>query len=666
MNEQPVLALDFGTTNTYMSKCPAAKIASEGVDFGHGQDGMSTVVLYRRDKPPIVGETAMEEYGDATEAERRNACYELRAQFKPDIARSNEARQYAVDFLQGILTEAEQRHIDINPKTRRVMVGAPSEADAEYRQALTQAAEQAGYGAIHIVDEPKGAIYHHVQRKDITPLEAIQGTLVVDFGGGTCDFAHIVRGEVRTSWGDMYLGGRLFDDLFFQWFVDQNPAAMKQMQREHAVFYTFWVTCRQIKEKFSMAMGMDREKTFRKIVGEYGRLHDATWAEYLERAAHYQPSTILLEHLRSINPRMTEFLESKSTLDLHAWFRQALRSGLEDQRLREQPVTCAVLTGGSSSWPWVYDDTRTVLTDLGFHPRIVRSDRPYATIAMGLAAIPALQQHLGRTQTDLQREKDDFIACKAMRLFHDDIASAADRIAHEVAMALFDAKIAPLLRAFREQGGSVAGLRKQIEERTTAYERDLQKTISDTMNSVFSGLSTRIAEALAHWFQQHDLLVDQPLKHNGNDRATETGLDIAAPDVFSGIQNTITILGVAIGSTVIAGISGGGGIALIISGPLGLVIGAVIGFIATTLLTRYGLKKARIIAEHYEGIPTWFLKATITDAKIVRIREDLIARIKKRIQETGEHEKSAFEDSVRKRVEQEIDNLSAIMKIGMG
>ena len=52
------------------------------------------------------------------------------------------------------------------------------------------------------------------QTKKIDPK-----SLVVDFGGGTCDFAFMYRGMVRNSWGDMELGGRLFDDLFFQWFI---------------------------------------------------------------------------------------------------------------------------------------------------------------------------------------------------------------------------------------------------------------------------------------------------------------------------------------------------------------------------------------------------------------------------------------------------------------
>ena len=122
------------------------------------------------------------------------------------------ARGYARDFLAGLLEVARRQNKDIAPIERQVIFGVPSEASAAWRDALSAIAREAGYGDIKTVDEPKGAIYFHIQRKDITPIEALTGALVVDFGGGTCDFV-MAGGEVMHSWGDMHLGGRLFDDL---------------------------------------------------------------------------------------------------------------------------------------------------------------------------------------------------------------------------------------------------------------------------------------------------------------------------------------------------------------------------------------------------------------------------------------------------------------------
>jgi hypothetical protein len=199
---QPVLAIDFGTSNTYLTKCPGDKEDPVGADFGDGRDGIATAILYRDGKEPLIGHVALEEFEDAgTEHED----YRFRAQLKPDLVSNPEARIDARDFL-------------------------------------------------------------------------------VDFGGGTCDFALVVRGEILHSWGDIHLGGRLFDDLFYQWFIEQNPEAIAAMRRERAKFFVLAVRCREVKEKFSLAMALDPTTVYRKTLGEYGHRKDVTWDSFLARA----------------------------------------------------------------------------------------------------------------------------------------------------------------------------------------------------------------------------------------------------------------------------------------------------------------------------------------------------------------------------------------------
>jgi molecular chaperone DnaK len=72
MNNASILAIDFGTTNSYFCKCPADQISPVGVDFGTGRDGITTAILYRGDKEPLVGNLALHEYGEASNEERKN------------------------------------------------------------------------------------------------------------------------------------------------------------------------------------------------------------------------------------------------------------------------------------------------------------------------------------------------------------------------------------------------------------------------------------------------------------------------------------------------------------------------------------------------------------------------------------------------------------------
>src|SRR5512136_2387738 len=113
MERRSILAIDFGTTNTYFSKCPADQISPVGVDFGTGRDGLPTAILYRGDREPLVGEPALHEYGEAAPEERRG--HQLRTQFKPDIVESQEAARAATDFLRVVVAQAQRRHIALDP-----------------------------------------------------------------------------------------------------------------------------------------------------------------------------------------------------------------------------------------------------------------------------------------------------------------------------------------------------------------------------------------------------------------------------------------------------------------------------------------------------------------------------------------------------------------------
>ena len=66
METPGILAIDFGTTNSYFCKCPADQISPVGVDFGTGRDGLPTAILYRDEREPLVGDSALHEYGEAS------------------------------------------------------------------------------------------------------------------------------------------------------------------------------------------------------------------------------------------------------------------------------------------------------------------------------------------------------------------------------------------------------------------------------------------------------------------------------------------------------------------------------------------------------------------------------------------------------------------------
>jgi molecular chaperone DnaK len=654
----PVLALDFGTSNTYVAKCPGDREDPVGLDFGDGRDGIATAILYREGKEPLIGNLALEEFGDGA---ADHPDYRLRAQFKPDLAKSAEARANARDFLAALLELGRRQNKDIAPTGRQSIFGVPSEAGEEYREALRALAREAGFGEIRTVDEPKGALYFHIHRKDVSTAEALQGVLTIDFGGGTCDFALVVRGEVLHSWGDMHLGGRLFDDLFFQWLIEQNPEVEETMARDRAEFFVLAVRAREAKEKFSLAMALDRSQVFRKSMGEYGRLSGVTWEGFLERARRYRPSPTFAQYLQAMNPwAYAQLSAADQGLDLVDWFRRTLRQGLTDEQVRGRELGCAILTGGSSAWPFVADIVREELARLGQTPRLVQSDRPYITVSQGLAIVPALQRRLAVTQTALCSELPEFVETRIVPLIERRLAESAEGIGEAVAAGLFDRRIEPVLRAFRETGGSVAALKEQIAAQAEAFGSELETIVREQVGRILAGLANATTELMESWYRQHKLTVGHGLDRTDPRVDLAGGLRIAAPDIYGEIQNIVWTLSTGIVTVIGAVVSGGAGTALIAHGPIGLAIGAVIGLVAGALTLYYGVEEAKRRAEEWDGAPVWLIARALTDDKIASLREDIKEQVAEKVKAQAQSASQALEEQIRLRVEGEIANLSAI------
>jgi len=657
VSNKDVLAIDFGTANTYYCKCAGDQLSPQGVDFGDGRDGLATAILYRKDRSPLIGHTALEEYGEATPQER--ADYTLRTHFKPDITSGQEARRNATDFLATVLEEAHQQRLDIEPAERQVIFGVPSEAGTDYREALSEVARDAGYGEITMVDEPKGALLYHVFHKDIPAKDALRGLLVVDFGGGTCDFAFLMRGEVRHSWGDMSLGGRLFDDLFFQWFVDENPGALETIRKDGNEFFVHLYLCREIKEFFSRTMARDRTEKATKALRQYGRISNMTWDAFLKRAGSYRPSATFKQFLQDIgcSGRITQ--ADTGAVDLLGWFRTCLVDGLREARIDKSDIRFVILAGGSSQWPFVPDILRE---ELGIEvTQIMRSDRPYAAISEGLAILPALQARNRATQRELQEDLPRFLKSNLKPLVRRRIETVADEIGADVTQELFDKKIKPILLQFRSKGGSIASLKKRIASVAASFEPRLRAILEEKISVLARGLPSALRELVSKRFDAHGLrLPEDDIVVEGVDVGRVAKPDLDDVDFYEGITDIIAKIGASLVAPIGAMICGGGGVALIASGPIGWLIGLALTAIVAYLAFKYGLKRARQMAEGWNA-PGWILKRVLTDAKIAKARKKMLTDIKSAAQQelTGIQDK--IDEQVSNLVKHEIEALREIV-----
>ncbi len=675
MEPRNILAIDFGTTNSYFCKCPADQISPVGIDFGTGRDGLPTAILYRGRREPLVGEPALHEYGEASPEER--AGYQLRTQFKPDIVESQAAAKAATDFLHVVVLQAQRQHIALDPTKYDVICGVPSEAKDPFRTKLSQIARAAGYGDVRLVDEPKGALLHHLWHRDFSPEQARRGILVIDFGGGTCDFALLQGLQVTHSWGDMELGGRLFDDLFFQWFVEQNPGALTAMEKAGDAYYVHSYLCREVKEFFSLTMARDRTETVNKSVGRYGSLKGMTWAGFLDRARRYVPSPTFTRHLQDMGLRNDKLRiadcglrngsaganpKSESCpIDLIDWFRTSLAQGLSEEAVDTSQISRVILAGGSSQWPFVPD---AVTETLGVERlSLMRSDRPYAVIAQGLSILPALQKKFDETRDRLRSDLPEFCRTRVRPLVEHVTDSYVAGVAADVTSELFDKAIRPTLEQFRQQGGSTRALRESIAAEVKAHEGRLREIIEDRMQTLRRGLPGQLNEMLKAWFASYGLSVgEKPIQEAQQVSAAEEMIQPISPDLYGAVMETVGWFVVALATTAGAAILGGGGIHLLAAGPAGWIAGAVLSAVVAFLAVRYGIARAQEIAEGWNA-PAWLVKNILMPSRIAKMRMDF----QQRLQETLRREAAALQTQLEEKIgevtERQIDGLSEIAQL---
>ncbi len=669
MNALSVLGIDFGTTKTYLSKCPEEDPSPVSVDFGDGRDGIPSAILYRRGKPPLIGQTALDEYGEASEWERNT--YRLATNFKADLARSEKARTAASDFLSALLAEARAQHLDMEPAGRRVLFGAPSESDDAFRAALGETAGRAGYGVPFLVDEPKGALLYHMKQRDISVDAALGGVLVVDFGGGTCDFAFLERGRVVHSWGDMLLGGRLFDDLFFQWLCHQNPGLEEELASRDAAYFVQTSLCRDVKEFFSRTMARDRKERVSKVLPGYGRLTNMTWREFMRRGSEYSPSRTFADHAGETIPELRgrggssarSFLAAAggpmpgSEIDLFGWFRARLLAGLDQGGIARGRVSLVILAGGSSQWPFVGE---ALASEMPLEGRaIVRSERPYAVISLGISLMPALKKRFAGARRSLGDELEGFLQGPLSDL----VTSMGERLDEKMTATAVDVffrqEVVPLLKQFREEGGRIALLQIRLDQRTAAAEPRAREHLAGLAAGFLEGLREGAEDLLADWFASHGISVPRrDLSLTLPEELSEPLLRVRTPAA----DGMLDVAGAAVGGFLTAGaaiLCGGTGAALVSAGPAGLAVGALLGASAGWILLRHGRERLREAAERI-SLPPFAASILMDDKSIDRLEEDLAKAIREHLQRRFVPLKRAMDDHIRTLVLEEIKALNEI------
>ena len=575
-----VIAIDFGTCNTYLSQSVNGGPAEEfniavGGDSVHG---MKSVIMYRtkgdRAGNHEFGQEAMRVYGGSSPKKIEMNGLEFASNFKPDIEISEKARQDAVCFLSNLLEEANKQNLNINPSEIDVFFGVPSEASDGYRARLLEIAKKSGWGDVRLLDEPFGALcyYQDESSQDVVKEMLNDSVLVVDFGGGTCDFVILENGDIKYSWGDMYLGGRLFDDLFYQWVIDCSqdsaPVTEELLMKTNKDFYWRCVKCRELKENFSNAMSRERVCPYEEFFVDQYDL-ELPWEEFVRRAQNYHPSASFQKMTKLPTDVSKTMFNPNGTTDILNWFGKELYRGFEVSRIPIESVDKILLAGGSSNWPFV----REVCENIFGKEKMIRCTNPFAAISVGLVKYCKIKEVAKGKIQAMEQEAKAQKAKFVQKLMDAPLSDNASSLLTQKAAEIFEKFAMPELNRFANYGGMLTDLEQSLGSIFNRNSAEINNILSPVFNSIGSELKYSVINDIKSWFltngiNPEDLNLDNIV----------INLPEFKPSNADGDTGVASGLGAMIAATIVAAI-----VTLLITGaialgPLALILGPILAF----------------------------------------------------------------------------------------
>ena len=533
----------------------------------------------------VIGEAASVIDG-AAEAKVR-----FKSRYLVDPAAAGDVRAFA----QGVVAELTRVQPALMAEVARTVVGCPAGWGEGRREQYAALLESAGFPNVSVVPEPRAAFLYarHARGLRVSPELMRKSAMVIDIGSSTTDFAYIVDGHQQnvSLFGDTNLGGGLIDERILAHAVahSSDREALAAVFEECPAWKSYCeLEARRLKESYFLDEAKWKDKPLcRQLTVCYDEplaLELSIGGASVEEMIHEPISD----------------LGGRSFMDC---LKDALHASVEVSK--GCPPQVVILTGGASRMAFFQQACREAFENA----LLVLCPEPECSIARGLA-------YAGRVDERLKVFRQEVGSLAHGEKLSVAVNASAHELYEPVAHALFEMAEESTLEAVAlwRKGGiaTINDLNDEIERKISkAFSSDaLAEKIQDELRAWLDELMQTLEGELTALCVRCGVPPEKMSLTSARLQAGVNGvqmslLDAMGMDILSGIVGVVLAV---VGAT----LCGGAGVALVGSGPVGMIAGAAAG-VLLVLLGKPSMEKALSKAK----LPI-LVRKVVTDKAVMR------------------------------------------------
>ncbi len=475
-------------------------------------------------------------------------------------------------FARAVLSQIRQSGKAENLEASAFFVGCPSGWRESDRERYKKVFERAGFQNVEVISESRAAFMFVRESGELRATRSTldKPTLIVDAGSSTTDFTFVDRLEARPVDFGEALGGGLIDQMLLEYNLRKSPNAAR-IREIFRLCPPYRARCeleaRKVKELFFSRQSAAGEARFPVPCESSVKIY-------------YDDPPLTLD-LTASEGDMDEVLNHPSPALRGRSVFQAFRAGFLRARglLKDTPPEVILLTGGASRMGFMAELAKEIFPDA----LLLRGAEPEFAIARGLCYALSIDLRAKRFREDVRALIDSGEIAKAASEKLPDFYRMAAPI---IVSALIDNCAVKALRRWKM--GDLDTLDDLGEEIARLVEEDLKsgealKALEQTAAGWAPSLRPAL-EALTDPICARHGLPAATLRLPNSFYVSAGELDLKTRGGMLDFSYAQTAVDLAVAS-IVGALLGGGGVALLMAGPVGFALSFALGFAFSRLGT---------------------------------------------------------------------------------